>query len=291
MLSFCKRIFSKIAQSFKIEYTTAECPRWPSFNTASTRTTRLEPVKVTKLIFLAKLTDSNMTEIMDTLTAYAINAKTKKDMDDAFHNFLFPVGHDICQQIESTKKPPSIDEQHFITTLLSSYLTDYVKSRPPPPASDWKARTTLHCSIGCSYCGPVRRFLNDPNRQTQYFPMAEKWRKHVDSNLDKSYFKTEVIRNGSPHKLYIEKTQQAMAASNLHSWIERARTAQAQLNRLCRTSTLKELLGDKYQTILEHKNLQLPEDAPASQTLGTSTNGNIGRMARSTIPSKRPLGR
>lgn len=227
---------------------------------------------------------------MGTLTAYAITAKTKKDMNGTFHKFLFPVGRDICQQIESTRQPPSIDEQRFITSLLSSYLTDYVKSRPPPPASDWKARTTLHCSL-CSYCEPVRRFLNDPTRQSGYFPMAEKWRKHVDTKLDKSYFRTEVIRQGSPHKLYIEKTQQAMAASNLRSWIERARTARTQLNKLCRTSTLKELLGDQYRTILEHENLQIPEGDPASQALITSTGGNIGRVAQSTIPSKRPLER
>ncbi|QKX60275.1 uncharacterized protein TRUGW13939_07418 [Talaromyces rugulosus] len=220
IVSFYNGLLPKFAHHFTIEHTLNKrgiptVPGGPSLDaSASTPIFRIMPDMVIKLIHVATNTHSNISEIMGTLTRYAIDAKTRKGIEDAFHRFLFPVARGICHQIEATKRPSTADEKRFITTLLSSYLTDYVKDRPLPPPPDWKARTTLECSPFCLCCIPVRRFINS-TQQSKSFVMSEEYIEHVDMKLDKGYFRTKAFQEGSHQKLYIEKTEQAMAILNM----------------------------------------------------------------------------
>ena len=117
--------------------------------------------------------------------------------------------------------------------------------------------------------------------------MAEQWRKHVDRKIDKRYFRTEVIRQGSPFRLYVEKTQLAMAVSNVQLWIARVYMARTQLNKLSSKSILKEILGDKFHTLWKHENLQIPEDDPTFKELKILTRENTTSLVTSIVPSKR----
>ncbi|THC96695.1 hypothetical protein EYZ11_003850 [Aspergillus tanneri] len=283
-----ERLLPIIVQSFKIENTTSLRPAETPFALSSycaypKTTSRISSNTVIKLIQLADATNANVTGVMDTLVEYAANVKGS-EIESTFHKFLFPVANGISKHIGTTKRPFTTSEQRFITVLLTSYVTDYVKNAPSPPP-DWKVRTTIHCS--CADCDSLRTFINDLHAKTKDFPMAEKRRKHLDQQIDKSYFTTSTIKLRSPYILRVEKTK-ARLVSNFIGWIKRAQAAQSELKRLSETAPLKEILGDNYNSIVEHKNLQIPNNV--SPSLGELTNQNVRNTVQSTVSRKRPFG-
>ncbi|KAI9040281.1 uncharacterized protein KD926_008371 [Aspergillus affinis] len=276
------RLFPAVIKNFKVESTTPLDYRdiyldWSLH--AHPQTSRVSPDWVIKLVKLADATNTNSTGIMDKLVEYAGNVK-QDDTGSTFHEFLFPIAGGISEHIATTKRPVSPGEQKFFTWFLKAYLTGYIKIAPPPPP-DWKERTTIRCT--CDDCGSLRRFINDIDAPSKDFGMAEKRRKHLDQQIDKSYFFTSTIKSGTPHKLRVEKTR-AQEVSNYLGWIKRARAGQAQLDRLSQQGPLQDILAENYNSIVNHRNLKVPENLPSSLLSLTQENLSKGR---STVPQKR----
>jgi hypothetical protein len=119
--------------------------------------------------------------------------------------------------------------------------------------------------------------------------MAEPRSKHLDQQLDKSYFVTSTIKHRTPYTLRVEKTQ-AMLASDFQAWIERAQPALTKLNTLSRKGLLREILGANYDSIFAHPNLRIPDPRPTVPA-PSGLNWNVRNPVQSTIPSKRPFRR
>lgn len=239
----------------------------------------VSPNLAINLIKFANSENTDTQGIMSALLKYANNVRGSA-ASTAFHELLFPVAVTICELIAQTSRPPTADEKNFIIELLRVYVDGYVKKVRPPPA-DWKSRTTIRCT--CSDCMGLRRFIDDHESKVQDFAMPEKRRKHLEQQLDRSYFSLVTIKEGSPHRLRVEKTN-AMLVSHYNAWLQRVRAARSVLNQLSEKGPLEKIIGEgNYRAIFEHTNLRVPEDNPANNT----TNKNSRPTAQSTVPQKR----
>ncbi|EED16610.1 conserved hypothetical protein [Talaromyces stipitatus ATCC 10500] len=279
-----RRLFPKAIQSFKIEHESNL-----SFSGAHTNSHTsygwknicISPTLVIKLIKLASSMETDTDGVMNVLARYANNVRGDAAAS-AFHEFLFPVAMGICEDIAQTKRSWTAGEKDFLFGLLKSYVNGFVKKASPPPA-DFKAKTNIRCT--CSDCMDLRKFIDDQSVRTRDFSLAEKRRKHLEQQLDRSYFSTDTIQRGSPYKLRVEKTN-AMLVSYFNAWVKRARIANSVLEKLSEKGPLKEILGESnYRSILEHTNLQIPTDSPSNNTTTTNARPRI----QSTVPQKRSL--
>lgn len=284
-----KSLLPRVIQSFKLEHeldltfrATYKPSRDYGFSNdweMSRGSIRTSPKLVIKLIRVANSTNTDTQGMMSVLLKYANNVRGST-ADTAFHELLFPVATTICELIAQTSRHPTADEKDFITELLKSYVNSYVKKARPPPA-DWKTKTTIRCT--CSDCWSLRRFIDDHESKTQDFALAEKRRKHLEQQLDRSYFTSVTIKKGTPYKLRVEKTN-AMLVSNYNAWLKRVLVAKSVLNQLSEKGPLKDIIGEgNYRAIFEHTNLQAPED----NSVSSATTMNSPTV-QSTVPQKRP---
>lgn len=284
-----KSLLPRVIQSFKLEHeldltfpVTYNHNRNYGFSNdweMSRGSIRTSPKLVIKFIKVANSTNTDTQGIMSVLLKYANNVRGSV-ADTAFHELLFPVATTICELIAQTSRHPTAYEKDFITELLKSYVNGYVKKARPPPA-DWKTKTTVRCT--CSDCWSLRRFIDDHESKTQDFAIAEKRRKHLEQQLDRSYFTSVTIREGTPYKLRVEKTN-AMLVSYYNAWLKRVRVAKSVLNQLSEKGPLKDIIGEgNYRAIFEHTNLQAPEDNPVSNATTTNARSTV----QSTVPQKR----
>ncbi|KAF9885296.1 hypothetical protein FE257_013013 [Aspergillus nanangensis] len=275
-------LFPAVIKNFKVESTTSLDHRdryfYGSFH-AHPPTSRVSPDWVVKLVKLADATNTDSTGIMDKLVEYAGNVN-QGDAGSSFHEFLFPIASGISSHIATTKRPVSPAEQEFFMGFLDAYITGYIKIAPPPPR-DWKERTNISCT--CDDCDSLRRFINDIDATSKDFAMAERRRKHLDQQIDKFYFVTTTVKSGTPHKLRVQKTR-AQEVSNYLGWIKRAQAGQAQLDRLSQQGPLQDILAENYNSIVNHRNLKVPQNLPPSLLSLTQENLSKGR---STVPQKR----
>jgi hypothetical protein len=273
-----KTILPMSVQSFKLKATPLSRTRsYPALQS----TQLIAPKVVINLIQLADVTNTDTMGIMDTLVKYGESISERIAKRD-YSYFLFPVAIGICEHIGATKRSPSTGERHFFTSFLTSYVTGYVKNVPEPP-SDWKIDVAISC--GCDVCGSLRRFLDDPNKKTERFQMAEYRRRHLEQQACRFLFIIDTIKYGSPYTLVIEKTR-GIYVSNFKAWLERAKEAQAKLKELSQAGPLKHILGDTYPSIFEHKNLDTTIPIPV---LAEVTNEVIRHPIQSTVPRKSPF--
>jgi hypothetical protein len=283
-----KSLLLRVIQSFKIEHelnltfrvTHKSRPGfYNDWEMPGLGSIRISPKLVIKLIKLANSTNTETNGIMSVLLKYANNVRGSA-ANTAFHEFLFPVAATTCELLAQTNRTATADEKDFIIELLKSYVNGYVKKARTPPA-DWKARTTIRCT--CSDCNVLRLFIDDQDKKTQDFAIAEKRRKHLEQQLDRFYFTSDTIRKGTPYKLRVEKTN-AMLVSYYNAWLKRARAAKSVLKNLSEKGPLNEILGEgNYRAIFEHTNLQIPEDELVSSVTATNTRPTV----QSTVPQKR----
>lgn len=283
-----KNLLPRVIQTFKLEHDldltfrdTYKPNRYGFSNDweMPRATIRTSPKLVIKLIRVANSTNTDTQGMMNVLLKYANNVRGSA-ADTAFHELLFPVATTVCELIAQTTRHPTADEKDFIVELLKSYVTGYVKKALPPPA-DWKTKTTIRCT--CSDCWSLRRFIDDNELKTQDFALAEKRRKHLEQQLDRSYFTSVTIKKGTPYKLRVEKTN-AMLVSNYNAWVKRVHVAKSVLKQLSEKGPLKDIIGeDNYLAIFQHANLQAPEDNSVNS--GTTTNARP--TVQSMVPQKR----
>ncbi|PLB53979.1 hypothetical protein P170DRAFT_469455 [Aspergillus steynii IBT 23096] len=248
------------------------------------RAPSLPPDTVLKLVRLADTTKTDTTAVMDFLVDHVAKACENR-MDNSFQRFLIPVALGLSNHVATSKRLFTAGEQRFISILLGSYVDNHVRNAPPPPVG-WQIRTTISCK--CFHCDSVRRFILDPHATTKEFPLKEADRKHIDRQLDKTFFATSTIRGCSPCILRVEKTQ-AKLIWDYVGWIKRARDARYTLDRLDTKAPLKDILRDQYNAIMDHPNLKVPLDlSPALESL---VDRFVASPAGTTVPQKRPFGR
>ncbi|KAB8224116.1 hypothetical protein BDV33DRAFT_227489 [Aspergillus novoparasiticus] len=280
-----KALFPKVVASFKIESATSSHPTQNSYGGTSgydgpSNNSRISPSLVVKLIQFADATGNDSTQLINTLTEYALDVKEGTE-ESTFHDFLFPVANGICAHIDTTNRSSTGSERRFMKHMLAKYVRDYVKKAPPSPPPDWKKKTTIRCI--CLNCASLRDFIDDPSSTTKDFALGEKRRNHLDQQIDKTFFTTTIVR-ANPHRLRVEKTQ-ALLVSDFKAWVARVQIANSVLDQLSQKDCLEDMLGNQYHSILSHQNLVLPDDLPA-----LPAPPGLRNVVQRTVPAKRPFG-
>ncbi|KAE8374594.1 hypothetical protein BDV26DRAFT_295802 [Aspergillus bertholletiae] len=283
-----KALLLKLLEHFKFGQAACSYPNrgahgWIFYRDRLGVPSRISLSLVMKLIQFANSTDYDTTGIFTALTEYFLTVK-ETEKKSAFHDFLFPIADGICADIDTTQRSPTGSERQFITQMLLQYLNHYVKEAPPPPPPDWGERMKIRCT--CTECGRLRRFVNDTSKKTQDFALVAKTRKHLEEQLDKTYYTTTTIKQGTPHKLRVDKTR-ALLVTDVAAWGMRAQYANTLLHELSKNRSLKEMLGNQYDSIFAHRNLVVPDNLPAIPG-PSSTNAQCA--VQRTVPAKRPRG-
>lgn len=282
------RLLPRIVQSFNIDFSKKSSTIYHhQYSQASDhRYEVMDPSILVKFLQLADISHVDSTEVLNKLTKY-VETMEVNAMEDAFPKLLLPLANGICEHTEKMNGLSTDAQRRLVTKILTSYVINYVRN-PSQPSPDIEARTTIRCS--CADCSLLRIFISDESKKVEQFAMSEKRRRHLEMQLDKSCFSTNTIRQGSPHRLVVEK-KQILLESNHLTWITRVRAAKAELDKLAQYTCLKEqILGDDgYHSIFEHENLKIPANAPPPATLGLGvlTSGNNHNTIRSTVPQKR----
>jgi len=136
--------------------------------------------------------------------------------------------------------------------LLEIYIRRYVKMQPKEP-TDWERTLTINCE--CEDCHRLRRYVEDKGNKSWDFRLAEKRRKHIESQLDCTFHKV-TIKSGTPHILRVEKTNERHKI-DLRTWNNRIPVAKLQLATLSKQCPLLEIIGvDSYAKLLQNECLQ-----------------------------------
>jgi hypothetical protein len=79
--------------------------------------------------------------------------------------------------------------------------------RPQRVPGDWSIELPAE-GCACELCGPLREFLADPSRRTFEWPLAQKRRQHVHSQIDAAELPVthRTRRQGRPYTLVLKKT-------------------------------------------------------------------------------------
>lgn len=90
--------------------------------------------------------------------------------------------------------------EHCLTHLRAATAS------PPEPPADWRRDAELKCP--CDDCKAIRRFLADPELSVARFPLAERRRRHIHSEIESSRADCTHLtdRVGSPYSLVCKKT-------------------------------------------------------------------------------------
>lgn len=150
-----------------------------------------------------------------------------------------------------------LDELEIQTVyrMLTSYLFTSMGDDPVSPTY-WTRQAT---SCKCDKCTPVNRFLRAPDQPVGRFPMAERYRRHVEEHLmhlvGRFLLRCHTECRGSPHTLVVTKTND--------SWEHKRETW-----RETRATLLHEIqeLGDK----VKQECLSIPEGTPLTIDLLTA---------------------
>lgn len=85
-------------------------------------------------------------------------------------------------------------------------------------AADWSINTILPCK--CKDCKVLNDFLSSPSMQSYVWPMAKERRQHIHQILDGTGFPVThvTLREGSPFKLVLKKTNELFSMEKSEKW-------------------------------------------------------------------------
>lgn len=107
----------------------------------------------------------------------------------------------LKKQLES----PSAPLRRWLTAVHKTL--DARAAKPPQAPTDWRRKSSTGCK--CGDCEELRRFLEDPDRQTAKFPLAKQRRQHLHQVIGRNLLDTThvTLRTGSPQTLVCTKTK------------------------------------------------------------------------------------
>jgi len=169
--------------------------------------------------------------------------------------------------------------QQFFQSLLSTYITRYVRAEPQTPSNWVRAKVTCPCSD----CLTLNSFLVNPQQKIGRFPVAKKRREHLQQQLDRLVgFKHETERRGSPQTLVVTKTMDAHKASH-KAWAERCVVARRHLQSF-QESALRDLLGKRFAPTMALSVTQLAQRSRQLPPLSSIVNSSAGSAGRILPP-------
>lgn len=164
----------------------------------------------------------------------------------AFHPLWLPFLHSLVSVMRECDIPLSdYRPQQISTAILKAYIINYVGREPVIDRN--LVREPVSCS--CNDCKSLNRFLQDPTQAVGRFPLNEKRRRHLQSQLgyNRRDCANDTERRGSPYTLVVRKIFNHMALAR-EEWRDRSLTVCIQLEKFG-DDKLVQLLGEQYENI------------------------------------------
>lgn len=216
-------------------------------------------------------------EVEVLLETSTVNIASKHGILDLDSEVTVPFIQNFLQKSrEHDTGPPTAIIQAFVEVLLQGMTIPVQKKWPVKPIG-W-ARTLRGC--GCRDCQLLDIFLADAHRMTERFRFPETRRKHLEHRLGYMHFYIETDRShGSPHTLIVTKTDREYQ-EQLDRW-NRSRSELTSRLKTLENDQMKELLGDKYASLL------LLEQPPVLRVpMASKSMGNLRQALSSTSSSQ-----
>ncbi len=163
-------------------------------------------------------------QLVETIVSQTPDADVK-----TFENLLLPLLQQLPPTSPSSKATDSHPYRALFHTVLSSYITTCVQPAPLKPTT-WQ-RPPRGCSLYCEDCVKLDEFLKDAEERQGFFSVNGKRRDHIQEHLNKGvyglnkgFYGTETLRNGTPFTLVVEKTG-AEWENAMRAWRRRCRWA------------------------------------------------------------------
>ena len=165
----------------------------------------------------------------------------------------------LSQMINSTKQQLSGSPQ-FYTKAISTYIERVVQMEPSKP-STWSLSDDMRTCYGsnCTYCTPVREFLDNPSREGQTFAVSKKQCHDFNWHFPCSYKKT-VNEDGDKYTIHVTKTYETWE-QNHKRWQARFNRAQSTLRSLPEAPLRQHLSNHNYEVLMELQLVRIPSES------------------------------
>ena len=167
--------------------------------------------------------------------------------------FIIPL---LCEIVDVVKHQPS-QASLFYSEMITTYTTRMVQKEPPKPRNWSLLDDAEKCyRPSCTYCSPVRDFLEDPSQEDRDFVIPEDQYYSFTYHIPSHYKKTRE-RTGEYSKIKVTKSLETWEGRH-REWRSRVDHAQLALRSLPETP-LRQCLGDGvYQSLMELRVVKLP---------------------------------
>ena len=174
------------------------------------------------------------------------------------------------------KEPLAIDvKRSFVEALLEGMTTPILKKRPRPPQG-W-SRTPRGC--GCDDCVVLDQFLVSRTLQTERFTMTGQRRSHIERQLRNHNYDMETEKIKPPFTLIITKTDRDFRQQMAH-WNSSTSPLRTELESLQQDSSMQELLGDRFSSLVLLERPQQGFRAPkVSQSMGNLRSSSLSNFS------------
>lgn len=184
-----------------------------------------------------------------------------------------------CSKTSLKQEPPY---KPMALKIVTAYTEQYVGTEPAKP-QNW-ARSPA--GDNCRNCNFLSHWLLDSKQvQIRFEGIGQQPKKHLEGQLHRDHqCRTEHDRSVSPHALVITKTQSQWTRDH-GNWTRRCTEAVKNIKGIAPKAELEEMLGDRYQPLLDLTMQRLPANAPKKEppsdpmTTVTRHTPNAGRPA------------
>lgn len=209
---------------------------------------------------------------MDQLVAKLKQEAGKAD-SVALEQVLMPFLRNLPQVMRDQDIPLVTENyQELFKQVISLYVFRYVRREPQRPPN-WACPKK---GCGCKDCVHLDLFLSSPTRQTMEFTTTGPKRNHIEDRVrGLNEICTSTKMNGrAPHTLILTKTMDWWKSSH-DAWSNRCSLALASINSIG-IDNLKQLLGDKYDELVDMRQVKLVVPGVAapwtSSSMGSQSN-------------------
>lgn len=150
--------------------------------------------------------------------------------------------------IDITQRRPS-EAFLFYSKSISTYIERVVQKEPPKP-QDWSLPDDAEKCYrpDCTYCSPIRKFLENPSQEDQEFAIPEQRYYDFTHHLP-FHYKTTKERSGEHYTIKVTKSFQTWERK-YKEWRGRAEHAQLALRSLPERPLRQCLEDDEYQDLM-----------------------------------------
>ncbi|RDW84154.1 uncharacterized protein DSM5745_04480 [Aspergillus mulundensis] len=245
----------------------------------------VRPHSVVRLIDQCLRIDQDVSGLLDKIEKqvnYRLNGSSTGVFSQFVCQFVTSSADVLQRRLQNQPPTDTNNVQHqwsgLIFRLLESCLLRCTGGPYPTSHTDWSQH--LPGEDCCFDCEDLRRFVQDPYKQTEEFRIAQGRRSHLQARLPKT-FVCETIRDGSPHVLRVIKTE----AGFIHAidfWKEGAKIGRDRLELIAKRCPLKDVIGEE-----RYKELEVYVTKPNALATNSTPVSNQAMTALNPIDANR----